>query len=149
LTTSTIANKRTITINTELFELGNLNIYELMAGIILSSYTNEPVPPDLRELAQLGRMNDKQATNALQGLLDKGVLPNKIFRMILGNFGDDRLSWAAKGLLLYLKEHPDTNLAELFEKSKDDETSVRFELEELKRYGYLDELQMASSGREL
>lgn len=146
MTANTIANKRMISVNTELFELENLNIYELMAGLILSSYTNEPVPPALRELAQLGRMNDKQATNALQGLLDKGVLPNKVFRMILGNFGDDRLSWAAKGLLLYLKEHPDTNLSELFEKSKDDETTIRFELEELKRYGYLDEFELSGKG---
>jgi hypothetical protein len=140
LTTSTVpVSKRTFSVNAELFEISGINTYELMIGIILSSFTNDPIPPNVDEIAQLGRMNTKQTTAALQGLLEKGILPDKVFRRILGEYGDPRLSWAAKGLLSYLKNNPQIDLSELAEKSIDDETSVRYELEELKRYGYLDE----------
>ncbi|HTG71915.1 MAG TPA: hypothetical protein VL921_21860, partial [Candidatus Udaeobacter sp.] len=57
-------------------------------------------------------------------------------------FQDDRLSWAAKGLLTYCKEHRDITLSELLmlsDQSGEDEQSIRRALRELERNGYLEE----------
>ncbi|MFC4766700.1 hypothetical protein [Effusibacillus consociatus] len=98
-------------------------------------------------ITRQGRMNSKQATRALQHLVELNILPHKVFREIVGDFGDDRLSWAAKGILVYLKNNPDAGLEDLKElagQSKDDELSIQSALEELKRYSYLEEMALES-----
>ena len=70
------------------------------------------------------------------------MLSHRALWRILGDFGDDRLSWAAKGLLAFRRQHPHASLAqvvELAEQSSDNENTIHSALEELKRYGYLDD----------
>lgn len=145
MTTDTVTtSKRTISVNVELFDVPGLNTYELMVGILLSAFTNPSAVPSVNEIAGLGRMTVKQTTTSLQGLLDKGILPSKVFRRILGEYGDPRLSWAAKGLLSYMKNNPELQISDLSDQSLDDEALIRRELEQLKKYGYFEEAEEIS-----
>src|SRR5579875_173348 len=140
-------NVRNFTLSTEIFETPNLDIYAQMACIVLHSYSSESAPPSLSEIARQGRMNTKQATKALQALVDLNILPHKVYREIIGEFADDRLSWAAKGLLVFCRKSPNTTFDELIElssQSGEDQRSIRRALDELRRYGYLDDLPQAS-----
>jgi len=133
-------NVRNFTLSTEVFEMPNLDIYSQMVCVLLHSYSNESVPTTLSEIARQGRMSLKQATKALQSLVDLKILQHKLFREIIGDYFDDRLSWAAKGLLVFLKNNSQTTLDELLElssESQGDEQSLRRGLDELRRYGYL------------
>jgi hypothetical protein len=135
-------NPRNFMLSTEIFEHPNLDIYAQMVCIVLRAYSAESNLPTLKDLARQGRMNPKQATRALQSLVELKILPHKLFRQIIGDFADDRLSWAAKGILAYCKDHPQIGMKELLElssQSGDDEQSIRKALRELKRYGYLEE----------
>ncbi|WP_029423213.1 hypothetical protein [Alicyclobacillus macrosporangiidus] len=130
-------------VSTEIFQHPGLDIYTQMVCIVLQSYKNESALPTLGDIARLGRMTTKQATGALQALVDLRILPHKIFRQIIGEFEDDRLSWTAKGLLAYCKTHPHVRLQDLVElssKSGEDEHHIRNAIKELDRYGYLDDL---------
>lgn len=135
-------NVRSFTLPYEIFSKPHLDIYAQMAYIVLRSYTAESALPTLQELAQYGRMTIKQTTKALQTLVELKIVSHKLFRQLIGDFADDRLSWAAKGLLSFFKDHPQIRLGELIElsnQSGEDEQSVRRALKELKRCGYLDE----------
>lgn len=87
-------------------------------------------------------MTTKLAIKAMQALVDEQLIPHKLFRKMIGEFQDDRLSWAAKGLLTYCKEHKNITLPELLalsDQSGEDEVSIRKALMELERNGYLEE----------
>lgn len=134
---------RQFTVSTEIFEVPDLTIYEQMVCIVLRAYSNSSVLPTVVDIAEHGRMSVKQASDALKYLVDKKILPHRVFKEIVGEFGDDRLSWTAKGLLLYLSNNPRAkfiDLLELVEQSNDDDDRVRIGLQELKQYGYLDEI---------
>lgn len=135
---------RNFMLSSDIFEHPNLDIYTQMACIVLQYYSGESAVPTLDQIARQGRMNARQTARALQSLVDLKILSHKMFRQIVGEFTDDRLSWAAKGLYAFCKEHPHMQLGELLEltsQSSEDEHSVRKALRELNRYGYLDELQ--------
>jgi hypothetical protein len=139
---TTVVN--TVQVRKDIFDIPNLDIYTQMTYIVLSMYTssNSQSLPTVNELARKGRMNNKQVTHSLQTLVELKMLSHKIFREIIGDFGDDRLSWAAKGLLAYYKNNPNVELNQLYElsgQSKDDEQSIRAAIQELKRFGYIDE----------
>lgn len=141
-------NARHFSIPADIFELPDLDIYAQMVCIVLRSYANGSVRPSLSNITRQGRMNSKQATRALQSLVELDILPHKMFRDIVGDFGDDRLSWAAKGLLLFLHRNPAAGLEEFKElaaQSRDDAASIQAALEELKRYGYLEQLPVEST----
>ncbi|WAH37778.1 hypothetical protein [Alicyclobacillus dauci] len=135
-------NVRNFTISTEIFDNPDLDIYTQMTCIVLSSYSTEQAPPSLEQISRKGRMDKTKATRALQQLVELKILSHRVFRGIIGDFSDDRLSWAAKGLLLFCKENPHATLdqfSELSSQSHDDQNSLRRALYELKRYGYLEE----------
>ncbi|GCL70213.1 hypothetical protein [Paenibacillus naphthalenovorans] len=125
----------------EILKVPGLDIYQQMVCVVLSTYVNMAASgiPSVEEIAAQGRMSTKEATTALQQLAEQKVLPHKVFRDIVGDFGDNRLSWAAKGLLLYLQDHPRATLQELMDISANDKEAIRQELENLRRYGYIDE----------
>jgi hypothetical protein len=132
--------ERMVAVSAEIFEHPRLDIYTQMVCIVLHLYKN--TLPTLEEIARLGRMTTKQATGALQSLVDLRIIPHKIFRQIIGEFADDRLSWTAKGLLAYCKDHPQVrfqDLVELSSKSGEDEHHIRKAIRELDQYGYLEE----------
>jgi hypothetical protein len=136
-----VENVRSFTVTMELFDHPNLDIYGQMVCIVLQSYPQGSVPT-LNEISRLGRMTSKQATRALQQLVDRKILSHKLFREIVGQFADDRLTWAAKGILAYCIEHPHTDVAELLELSSQSgqpEHHLHEVLGELNRYGYLDD----------
>src|SRR5690625_4276659 len=57
---------------------------------------------------------------------------------------DDRLSWKAKGILVYLLSKPDdwtVIVADLIKRAKDGRDSVRSGLKELEEFGYLVKFQ--------
>ncbi|CAG7653313.1 hypothetical protein ACFQI7_30625 [Paenibacillus allorhizosphaerae] len=128
----------------DFFKIPDLDIYQQMICIVLSTLTSEKSGMiSVADIAAYGRMTSRQATSALQGLVDKKIVTHKAFREIVGDFGDDRLSWTAKGLLVYLKRYPHVTMEELAElsgQSGDDEQAVREALNDLKLFGYLDEL---------
>lgn len=129
----------------DFFKIPDLDIYQQMICIVLSALTSDKSVGTLSisEIASHGRMTSKQATSALQALVDKKILTHKAFREIVGDFGDDRLSWMAKGLLVFLKQHPRITFEELVElsgQSEDQEHALREGLNDLRRFGYLDEL---------
>lgn len=135
-------NKRNFTLSTDIFHQPNLDIYSQMVYIILASYLAESSLPKVADIAKLGRMEVKQATKALQSLVEHKLLPHKVFRQMVGEFADDRLSWAARGLLTYFKQNPQIRINELLELSNgsgEDEHSIRKALRDLKRYGYLED----------
>lgn len=133
---------RNFTVSTEIFFKPGLDIYSQMIYIVLSSCTADTASLTLSEVAGKGRMTPKQAVKAMQSLVDQQLIPHKLFRKMIGEFQDDRLSWAAKGLLTYCKEHRDITIAELLmlsDQSGEDEHSIRKALSELYRNGYLEE----------
>lgn len=133
---------RNFTVSTEIFYKPELDIYSQMIYIVLSSRTSEASTLTLSEVSRKGRMPVKQAIKAMQTLVDQQLIPHKLFRQMIGEFQDDRLSWAAKGLLTYCKQHRDITLQELLalsDQSGEDEQSIRKALAELARNGYLDE----------
>lgn len=125
----------------EILKVPDLDIYQQMVCMILSTYVSTAASsiPSVEEISAHGRMSFKEATTALQQLAEQKVLPHKVFRNIVGDFGDNRLSWAAKGLLLYLQEHPRATLNELLDMSMNDKDVICQELEYLRRYGYIGE----------
>ncbi|WP_409343583.1 hypothetical protein [Paenibacillus sp. MBLB4367] len=133
---------RNFTISNEIFHQPGLDIYAQMTYIVLKCYSSESHLPQVADISRLGRMNDKQTMKGLQTLVEIKLLPVKVFRQMIGDFQDDRLSWAAKGLLTFCKEHPDTNIQQLLElssESGEDEHSIRKALKELSQFGYLED----------
>ncbi|MDQ0061766.1 hypothetical protein [Paenibacillus harenae] len=133
---------RNFTVSTEIFFKPDLDIYSQMIYIVLSSRTSEASSLTLSEISRKGRMTVKQAIKAMQTLVDQQLIPHKLFRQMIGEFQDDRLSWAAKGLLTYCKEHREISLQELLalsDQSGEDEQSIRKALLELALTGYLEE----------
>ncbi|WP_424767661.1 hypothetical protein [Paenibacillus sp. sgz302251] len=142
-TEATASQIRNFTISTEIFFKPNLDIYSQMIYIVLSSSTADSTSLTLADVASKGRMTSKQAMKAMQALVDEQLIPHKLFRKMIGEFQDDRLSWAAKGLLTYCKEHKVTSLTELLllsDQSGEDEQTIRRALSELSRNGYLEDL---------
>lgn len=136
------SNIRNFTVSTEIFYKPSLDIYSQMIYIVLSSCTSDTLSLTLDEVSKKGRMTMKQATKAMQTLVDQQLIPHKLFRKMIGEFQDDRLSWAAKGLLTYCKEHKEITIPELLmlsDQSGEDEQSIRKALLELERNGYLEE----------
>jgi len=144
MTTETTPNGlRNFTVSTEIFFKQNLDIYAQMTYIVLSSSTSDAASLTIDEVAKKGRMTTKQAVKSMQALIQEKLIPHKLFRKMIGEFQDDRLSWAAKGLLTYCKEHPNITLSELLnlsDQSGEDENSIRKALAELERHGYFEEL---------
>jgi hypothetical protein len=105
------ANVRNFTVSTEIFYKPSLDIYSQMIYIVLSSSTADSTSLTIDEVAKKGRMTTKYAIKAMQALVDEQLIPHKLFRKMIGEFQDDRLSWAAKGLLTYCKEHKDISIA--------------------------------------
>ncbi|MNZ49457.1 hypothetical protein D3C78_672260 [compost metagenome] len=133
---------RNFTVSTEIFFKPNLDIYSQMIYFVLSSSTVETASLSINDIAKKGRMTTKQAIKAMQLLVDEQLIPHKLFRKMIGEFQDDRLSWAAKGLLTYCKEHGNLTLQDLIqlsEQSGENEQSIRKALAELDRNGYLEE----------
>lgn len=133
---------RHFNLSDEVFHHPGMDIYTQMTFIVLKCYSSESNMPGLSDIAKLGRMSLKQATKALQQLVELRIVSHKIFRRMVGDFQDDRLSWAAKGLLTFCKENPNINLDDLVElssESGEDEHSIRKALKELYEYGYLEE----------
>ena len=138
----TPSSVRNFTVSTEIFYNPNLDIYSQMIYIVLSSSTADSASLTIDEVAKKGRMTTKHAIKAMQALVNEQLIPHKLFRKMIGEFQDDRLSWAAKGLLTYCKEHRDITLSELLmlsDQSGEDEQSIRKALRELERNGYLEE----------
>ncbi|MFD0698554.1 hypothetical protein ACFQZT_31250 [Paenibacillus sp. GCM10027628] len=136
------AGTRNFTLSDEIFRQPGLDIYAQMVFIILRSFSSESSLPELSDIAKLGRMSDKQTMKALQCLVDLKILPHKLFRRMVGNFQDDRLSWAAKGLLIFCKDNPQIHMQDLLELAGDsgeDEHNIRRALQELSQCGYLEE----------
>jgi hypothetical protein len=125
----------------EIMQVPGLDIYEQMVCIVLSTFIQEASAsiPDMKEIANLGRMSSRETTQALQNLVERGILPHKVFREIVGDFRDSRLSWAAKGLLVFMEKHPKIDLDELLELSGDDKMTILQGLRDLKDFGYLEE----------
>lgn len=124
----------------DLLSIPDLDIYSQMACIILQAYANDAVAPTLAQIARDGRMTTKQASRALQKMVDAKLISQKAFKEIIGEFGDDRLSWAAKGILVFIKRNPETtfkDLLQLAEQSGEDERSIRLAWAQLERHGYL------------
>lgn len=128
----------------DILTVPGLDIYQQMTCIILNISSDKGAHLyTVSEIADLGRMTKKEATNSLQALVEKKILSHKAFREIIGDFGDDRLSWTAKGILAFMKKNPRITFEELVGlsgQSFDDEHVVRTALEDLRRLGYLDEL---------
>lgn len=134
---------RNFMLSSDVFDHPSLDIYAQMVCIVLQYHTTESAVPTLDRISQQGRMTPQQASRALQNLVDFKILSHRVFRQIVGEFSDDRLSWAAKGLFTYCKSNPHIRLNELLvlcSQSGEDEQSVRRALKELDRHGYLDEL---------
>ncbi|WP_054025636.1 hypothetical protein [Bacillus sp. FJAT-28004] len=135
-------NVRNFTVSTEIFYNQSLDIYSQMIYIVLSSSTTDSASLTLDEVAKKGRMSTKLAMKAMQELVNEQLIPHKLFRKMIGEFQDDRLSWAAKGLLTYCKEHRNITMPELLalsDQSGEDENSIRKALMELERNGYLED----------
>lgn len=138
----TAENKRNFMLSTEIFEHPGLDIYAQMTYIVMKSYTGETGFPTLDELSRYGRMTVKQTVKALQTLVTLRILTHKVFRQIVGDFADDRLSWAAKGILAFCKDEQAVTLKDIINlasQSGDNEQIIRRALRELRDLGYLDE----------
>lgn len=140
---TSIDTSRTFTISEEIFHHPGLDIYSQMVYIVLKALLkSESEVPELSDVSKLGRMSEKQVMKALQKLVEVKILPNKFYRRMVGDFRDDRLSWAAKGLLLYCKDHQIIDMQTLLElagESVEEEQNVRKALRELSQNGYLEE----------
>lgn len=135
-------SKRNFMMSTEIFEQPNIDIYAQMIFVVMRSYTGDAPVPTLDELARYGRMTDKQAVKALQDLVNHRILTHKLFRQIIGDFADDRLSWAAKGILAFCKDHRMAGLRDIMNlasQSGDNEHTIRKALRELRDLGYLED----------
>jgi hypothetical protein len=137
-------NKSTgkFTMSDDIFLQPGLDIYTQMAYIILKNFSTESNIPELSDISKLGRMDVKQTMKALQSLVELKLLSHKAFQRMVGDFRDDRLSWAAKGLLVFCKDNPQINFQDLLElasESGEDELSIRKALNELSQYGYLEQ----------
>jgi DNA-binding MarR family transcriptional regulator len=137
-------NKSTgkFTMSDDIFLQPGLDIYTQMAYIILKNFSTESNIPELSDISKLGRMDVKQTMKALQSLVELKFLSHKAFQRMVGDFRDDRLSWAAKGLLVFCKDNPQINFQDLLElasESGEDEHSIRKALNELSQYGYLEQ----------
>lgn len=135
-------NTREFAMSDDIFLQPGLDIYTQMVYIILKNFSTESNIPELSDISKLGRMNVKETMKALQSLVDLKLLSHKVFRRMVGDFRDDRLSWAAKGLLAFCKENPRINFQDLLElasESGEDEHSIRKALNELSQYGYLEQ----------
>lgn len=133
---------RNFTLSTDIFQKPDLDIYTQMMYFVLSSYGGENGMPQLKDVARKGRMTIKQAISAMQRLVELKLVPHKLFRQMVGEFQDDRLSWAAKGLLTYCKTQDNVTVSGLLamsDQSGEDEQSIRKALLELKQHGYLEE----------
>jgi DNA-binding MarR family transcriptional regulator len=133
---------RKFTMSDDIFLQPGLDIYTQMAYIILKNFSTESNIPELSDISKLGRMDVKQTMKALQSLVELELLSHKVFRRMVGDFRDDRLSWAAKGLLVFCKDNPQINFQDLLElasESGEDEHSIRKALNELSQYGYLEQ----------
>lgn len=140
--TASSSSIRNFTVSTEIFYKPSLDIYSQMMYIVLSASIAESASLTINEVAAKGRMTPKQAIKAMQQLVDEQLIPHKVFRKMIGEFQDDRLSWAAKGLLTYCKEHRDITIAELLQlsdQSGESEQNIRRALAELDRNGYLED----------
>ncbi|MCA0756260.1 hypothetical protein KP806_14485 [Paenibacillus sp. N4] len=140
--TASSSSIRNFTVSTEIFYKPSLDIYSQMMYIVLSASIADSASLTINEVAAKGRMTPKQAIKALQLLVDEQLIPHKVFRKMIGEFQDDRLSWAAKGLLTYCKEHRDITIAELLQlsdQSGESEQNIRRALSELDRNGYLED----------
>ncbi|PZE20513.1 hypothetical protein [Paenibacillus xerothermodurans] len=133
------AHSQSFTIS-EIFKVPELDIYQQMVCFVLNNViqAGSPTPPTVTEVAAKGRMSVQDATTALQSLSEKKLIPFKVFRDIVGDYGDRRLSWAAKGLLLYLNSHPGATVDEMVELSNNDRDALQAELKELQKLGYLE-----------
>lgn len=140
---TTSDSTRMITVSEDIFRHPGLDIFSQMVYIVLRGcLTSESDMPELSDVSRLGRMSEKQTIKALQQLVDVKILPNKVYRRMIGDFRDDRLSWTAKGLLHFCKEHPAIDMQTLLEmagESGEDEHHIRHALKELDKYGYLEE----------
>ncbi|WP_020615068.1 hypothetical protein [Paenibacillus daejeonensis] len=133
---------RNFTLSTDVFQRPDLDIYSQMMYFVLSSYGSDAGMPVLKDVARKGRMTIKEAISAMQRLVELKLVPHKLFRQMVGEFQDDRLSWAAKGLLTFCKTQENvtvSSLLEMSDQSGEDEHSIRKALLELKQHGYLDE----------
>lgn len=136
------AGARSFTVSSEIFANPHLDIYAQMIYIVLSSSAADSMSLSLSDMARKGRMTVKQVIKAMQELTDHKLISHKMFKHLIGEFNDDRLSWSAKGLLTYCKANPNASLDELLalsDQSSEDEHSVRRALQELKQSGYLDD----------
>ncbi len=136
------AQIRNFTVSTEIFYKPELDIYSQMIYIVLSSSSGESITLSVEDIAAKGRMTTRQAVKAMQDLVAAHLIPHKLFRRLIGEFQDDRLSWAAKGLLTYCKEHRDITLGELLQlsdQSGESEHNIRQALTELESNGYLED----------
>ncbi|SEO94135.1 hypothetical protein [Paenibacillus sp. OV219] len=141
-TESAATAARSFTVSTEVFTNPHLDIYSQMIYIVLSSSAADSMSLSLSDMASKGRMSVKQVIKATRDLSDHKLISHKMFKHLVGEFNDDRLSWAAKGLLTYFKANPNTSLEELIalsDQSSQDENSVILALQELKHSGYLDD----------
>ncbi|SDW20876.1 hypothetical protein [Paenibacillus sp. CF384] len=139
---STAASARSFTVSGEIFSMPNLDIYAQMTYIVLSSGASDSLSLSVPDMARKGRMTIKQVIKAMQDLTEQKLISHKVFRHLIGEFQDDRLSWSAKGLLTYCKEHPSTSVDELIalsDQSDENETTIRKALLELKHAGYLED----------
>ncbi|MBD2846866.1 hypothetical protein IDH44_16840 [Paenibacillus sp. IB182496] len=136
-------NGQHFTVTHDLFNQPELDIYAQMMYIVLRSYQTESAIPALSDMARKGRMDLKQAIKAMQSLVDQKMITHKLFQQLVGPFNDDRLSWSAKGLLAYCREHPQAKLPDLLalsNQSSEDEQVIRRAIGELSETGYLEEL---------
>ncbi|REE94565.1 hypothetical protein A8990_101361 [Paenibacillus taihuensis] len=139
---TTGAAPRSFTVSSEIFTNPHLDIYSQMIYIVLSSSAADSMSLTLTDMSRKGRMTVKQVIKAMQDLADHKLISHKMFKHLIGEFNDDRLSWSAKGLLTYCKANPNVSLDELLAKSdqsSEDEQSVKRALQELKQSGYLDD----------
>lgn len=145
MTNTDLAGKdggRHFMLSNDIFSHPEMDIYTQMAYIVLKFYSAESNIPELSDISKLGRMNRKEATKAMQRLVEHGILSDKLFQRIVGYYQDDRLSWTAKGLLSYCSERPNVQLSDLLElssESGEDEANIRRALLELHQFGYLEE----------
>ncbi|MFS0728038.1 hypothetical protein [Paenibacillus sp. 1P07SE] len=133
---------RNFTLSSDIFQRPDLDIYSQMMYFVLSSYATDAGMPVLKDVARKGRMTIKEAISAMQRLVELKLVPHKLFRQMVGEFQDDRLSWAAKGLLTYCKSQDNVSISGLLEmsdQSGEDEQSIRKALLELREHGYLEE----------
>src|SRR5690348_6612697 len=86
------AAPRSFTVTSEIFTNPHLDIYSQMIYIVLSSSATDSMSLTLSEMARKGRMTVKQVIKAMQDLADHKLISHKMFKHLIGEFNDDRLS---------------------------------------------------------